>query len=133
MDGLSFRTPLYARMFDAAVHADHQGEFSPSQFFLNSSDEEFSKEAFRLMSDRYTFSSKDEGKENSAIFADVSRMLVEYKNVVVTCAINDIVRQLADPALANDGERLMGLLQEQMRLTKVKKELAKILGQRVMS
>lgn len=133
MDGLSFRTPLYARMFDAAVHADHQGKFSPSQFFLNSSDEEFSKEAFRLMSDRYTFSSKDEDKENSAIFADVSRMLVEYKNVVVTCAINDIVRQLADPALADDGEKLMGLLQEQMRLTKVKKELAKILGQRVMS
>ena len=133
MDGLSFRTPLYARMFDAVVHTDRQGEFSPSQFFLNSSDEDFSKEAFRLMSDRYMFSSKEVDTEQSVNPADVSRMLVEYKNVVVTCAINDVVRQLADPAVANDGERLMGLLQQQMRLTKVKKELAKILGQRVMS
>ena len=133
MDGLSFRTPLYARMFDAVVHTDRQGEFSPSQFFLNSSDEDFSKEAFRLMSDRYMFSSKEVDTEQSVNPADVSRMLVEYKNVVVTCAINDVVRQLADPAVANDGERLMSLLQQQMRLTKVKKELAKILGQRVMS
>ncbi len=133
MDKLTFRTPLYARMFDAVVHADRQQEFSPSQFFLNSSDEEFSKEAFRLMSDRYMFSSKDEDKEKTVVPADVSRMLVEYKNVIVTSAINDIVRQLADPAVANDSERLMGLLQEQMRLTNVKKQLAKILGQRVVS
>ncbi len=133
MDKLTFRTPLYARMFDAVVHADRQQGFSPSQFFLNSSDEEFSKEAFRLMSDRYMFSSKDEDKEKTVVPADVSRMLVEYKNVIVTSAINDIVRQLADPAVANDSERLMGLLQEQMRLTNVKKQLAKILGQRVVS
>ncbi len=133
MDKLTFRTPLYARMFDAVVHADRQQDFSPSQFFLNSSDEEFSKEAFRLMSDRYMFSSKDEDKEKTVVPADVSRMLVEYKNVIVTSAINDIVRQLADPAVANDSERLMGLLQEQMRLTNVKKQLAKILGQRVVS
>lgn len=133
MDKLTFRTPLYARMFDAVVHAGRQQDFSPSQFFLNSSDEEFSKEAFRLMSDRYMFSSKDEDKEKAVVPADVSRMLVEYKNVIVTSAINDIVRQLADPAVANDSERLMGLLQEQMRLTNVKKQLAKILGQRVVS
>ncbi len=133
MDKLTFRTPLYARMFDAVVHTGRQQDFSPSQFFLNSSDEEFSKEAFRLMSDRYMFSSKDEDKEKAVVPADVSRMLVEYKNVIVTSAINDIVRQLADPAVANDSERLMGLLQEQMRLTNVKKQLAKILGQRVVS
>ncbi len=133
MDKLTFRTPLYARMLDAVVHAGRQQDFSPSQFFLNSSDEEFSKEAFRLMSDRYMFSSKDEDKEKTVVPADVSRMLVEYKNVIVTSAINDIVRQLADPAVANDSERLMGLLQEQMRLTNVKKQLAKILGQRVVS
>lgn len=132
-DGLAFQTPLYAKMFDAVMHADRQAEFNPSQFFLNSSDEEFSKEAFRLMSDRYVFSSKADGNDETVALTDVSRILMEYKNIIVTSAINDIVRQLADPTVAGDSAKMMNLLQEQVRLTKIKKELARILGQRVVS
>ena len=133
VDGLTFRTPLYARMLDAVTNAEQQGGFSASQFFLNSSDEEFSREAFRLLSDRYMLSRKDEGKADAVVASDISKMLVEYKNVVVANAVNEIVKQLADPSIANDSERLTGLLQEQMRLMNIKKKLAKMLGQRVVS
>ena len=133
VDGLTFRTPLYARMLDAVTNAEQQNGFSASQFFLNSSDEEFSREAFRLLSDRYMLSRKDEGKADAVVASDISKMLVEYKNVVVANAVNEIVKQLADPSIANDSERLTGLLQEQMRLMNIKKKLAKMLGQRVVS
>lgn len=133
VDGLTFRTPLYARMLDAVTNAEQQDGFSASQFFLNSSDEEFSREAFRLLSDRYMLSRKDEGKADAAVASDISKMLVEYKNVVVANAVNEIVKQLADPSIANDSEKLTGLLQEQMRLMNIKKKLAKMLGQRVVS
>ena len=133
VDGLTFRTPLYARMLDAVTNAEQQGGFSASQFFLNSSDEEFSREAFRLLSDRYMLSRKDEGKADAVVASDISKMLVEYKNVVVANAVNEIVKQLADPSIANDSEKLTGLLQEQMRLMNIKKKLAKMLGQRVVS
>ena len=133
VDGLTFRTPLYARMLDAVTNAEQQDGFSASQFFLNSSDEEFSREAFRLLSDRYMLSRKDEGKADAVVASDISKMLVEYKNVVVANAVNEIVKQLADPSIANDSEKLTGLLQEQMRLMNIKKKLAKMLGQRVVS
>lgn len=133
VDGLTFRTPLYARMLDAVTNAEQQDGFSASQFFLNSSDEESSREAFRLLSDRYMLSRKDEGKADAAVASDISKMLVEYKNVVVANAVNEIVKQLADPSIANDSEKLTGLLQEQMRLMNIKKKLAKMLGQRVVS
>lgn len=133
VDGLTFRTPLYARMLDAVTNVEQQDGFSASQFFLNSSDEEFSREAFRLLSDRYMLSRKDEGKADAVVASDISKMLVEYKNVVVANAVNEIVKQLADPSIANDSEKLTGLLQEQMRLMNIKKKLAKMLGQRVVS
>lgn len=133
VDGLTFRTPLYARMLDAVTNAEQQDGFSASQFFLNSSDEEFSREAFRLLSDRYMLSRKDEGKADAVVASDISKMLVEYKNVVMANAVNEIVKQLADPSIANDSEKLTGLLQEQMRLMNIKKKLAKMLGQRVVS
>ncbi len=133
VDGLTFRTPLYARMLDAVTNAEQQDGFSASQFFLNSSDEEFSREAFRLLSDRYMLSRKDEGKSDAVVASDISKMLVEYKNVVVANAVNEIVKQLADPSIANDSEKLTCLLQEQMRLMNIKKKLAKMLGQRVVS
>ncbi len=133
VDGLTFRTPLYAQMLDAVTNAEQQDGFSVSQFFLNSSDEEFSHEAFRLLSDRYMLSHKEEGKADTVVASDISKMLVEYKNVVVANAVNEIVKQLADPSIANDSEKLTGLLQEQMRLMGIKKKLAKILGQRVVS
>ncbi len=133
VDGLTFRTPLYARMLDAVTNAEQQDGFSASQFFLNSSDEEFSREAFRLLSDRYMLSRKDEGKSDAVVASDISKMLVEYKNVVVANAVNEIVKQLADPSIANDSEKLTCLLQEQMRLMNFKKKLAKMLGQRVVS
>ena len=58
-------------------------------------------------------------------------MVLEYKNLVVTSEMTSVMNQLSSPVVMNNTEQYMQLLQRQMELTKRKKELAKLLGARV--
>jgi len=130
-DGLVFRHPLYARMLNA-VHDTERGEdFVASHFFLNSPDEAFSKTASRLMSDRYELSARNSQSSESVSRESVERMVLEYRNLVVTAEMNSVMNQLSNPVVMSNTEQYMQLLQRQMELTKRKKELAKLLGARV--
>lgn len=130
---LQFRTPIYARMFEAVVNADRTDNFVASEYFLNSPEEEISQEAAKLLSDRFQFSREAKEADNKIQPDEIVRMVVEYKTVVVSAEINDIMKQMSDPEIKQDPVKTTRLLQEQMRLTKIKKQLAKELGQRVIS
>ena len=130
-DGLVFRHPLYARMLNAVHDADRGEDFVSSHFFLNSPDEAFSKTASRLMSDRYELSARNSQFNDTVSRDSVVRMVLEYKNLVVSSEMNSVMNQLSSPAVMNNTEQYMQLLQRQMELTKRKKDLAKLLGARV--
>ena len=130
-DGLVFRHPLYARML-SAVHDAERGEgFVANNYFLNSPDEAFSKTASRLMSDRYELSARNSQTNDTVSRESVVRMVLEYRNLVVTAEMNSVMNQLSNPVIMNNTEQYMQLLQRQMELTKRKKDLAKLLGARV--
>ena len=130
-DGLVFRHPLYARML-SAVHDAERGEgFEANNYFLNSPDADFSKAASRLMSDRYELSARYSQTNDSVARESVVRMVLEYKNLVVTSEMSRVMNQLSNPVVMNNTEQYMQLLQRQMELTKRKKDLAKLLGARV--
>ena len=130
-DGLVFRHQLYARMLNAVHDADRGGDFVASHFFLNSPDEAFSKTASRLMSDRYELSARNSQSNESVSRESVERMVLEYRNLVVTAEMNSIMNQLSNPAVMSNTDQYMQLLQRQMELTKRKKDLARLLGARV--
>ena len=130
-DGLNFRHPLYARMLQAVHDAERDNSFVASHYFLNSPDEAFSKTASRLMSDRYELSARNSQTNDSVARESVVRMVLEYRNLVVTAEMNSVMSQLSSPAVMNNTDQYMQLLQRQMELTKRKKDLAKLLGARV--
>jgi len=130
-DSLEFRHPLYARMLNGVHDAKKGGDFVASRFFLNSPDEAFSKTASLLMSDRYELSARNSQQNESVARESVVRMVLEYKNLVVTSEMNSIMNQLSNPAVVSNTDHYMQLLQRQMELTKRKKDLAKLLGARV--
>ncbi len=132
-DKLQFRTPLYARMFRAVVNADRPDGFVASEYFLNSPEEEFSHEAATLLSDRFQFSKEAKEADSKILPDEIVRMTIEYKAVVVSAEIDDIMKQMGSPEVKQDPVKTTRLLQEQMRLTKIKKQLAQELGQRVIS
>ena len=102
-----------------------------NNYFLNSPDADFSKAASRLMSDRYELSARNSQAGDTISRDSVVRMVLEYKNLVVTSEMNRVMNQLSNPLVMNNTEQYMQLLQQQMELTKRKKELAKLLGARV--
>ena len=130
-DGLVFRHPLYARMLSAVHEVERGRDFVASHFFLNSPDADFSKAASLLMSDRYELSARNSQAGDTISRDSVVRMVLEYKNLVVTSEMTSVMNQLSSPVVMNNTEQYMQLLQRQMELTKRKKELAKLLGARV--
>ena len=130
-DGLKFRHQLYARMLNAVHDAERGGDFVASHFFLNSPDEAFSKTASRLMSDRYELSARNSQSSESVSRESVERMVLEYRNLVITAEMNSVMNQLSNPTVMSNTDQYMQLLQRQMELTKRKKELARLLGARV--
>jgi len=130
-DGLVFRHPLYARMLNAVHEAERGEDFVASHFFLNSPDEAFSKTASRLMSDRYELSARNSQTNDTVSRESVVRMVLEYKNLVVTSEMSSVMNQLSNPVTMSNTDQYMQLLQRQMELTKRKKDLAKLLGARV--
>ena len=130
-DKLQFHTPLYFNMLESVFKTDRSNNFFASQYFLNSLNENFSKEASKLLSDRYMLSQRD---AEEIVYTDrVVYMMIEYKNVVVSAEMKRIMDQLSNPVVMHDADKYMRLLQDQMRMTKIKKELAKRLGQRVVT
>jgi len=125
-DGIKFQTQIYHDMFADIMQA--QSDMSSSDFFLGSSREDFSKEASRLLSDQYTLSASF-ASENDAIYAEqISRLILDYKNLIVTISIKQIMEQLASDEVKSDPEKLMSLMRQQMQMTRIKQNLARKLG-----
>ena len=125
-DGIEFQTKIYHDMFADIMQA--QPDMSSSDFFLGSSREDFSKEASRLLSDQYTLSASF-ASENDAIYAEqISRLILDYKNLIVTISIKQIMEQLASDEVKSDPEKLMSLMRQQMQMTRIKQNLARKLG-----
>ena len=130
-DGLTFHHPLYARMLKEVHDAQRDSNFVASHFFLNNPDEAFSKTASRLMSDRYELSARNSQPNDAVSRESVVRMVLEYRNLVITAEMSSVMNQLSNPTVMNNTDQYMQLLQRQMELTKRKKDLARLLGARV--
>ena len=83
------------------------------------------------MSDRYELSARNSQQNESVTRESVVRMVLEYRNLVVTAEMNSVMNQLSNPTVMSNTDQYMQLLQRQMELTKRKKDLARLLGARV--
>lgn len=133
LDGMTFQTPLYAGMLkDAVEHQDEAG-FSCARHFLRSPDVNVSEEAAGLLTERYQLSKGQVLTGGPNVLGDqVAHMLMDYKFEVVHHKILQLKKQLADPAVMADTERLMQTMRELAQLNDVKKLLAEQLGARIM-
>ncbi|MBR3478396.1 MAG: DNA primase [Bacteroidaceae bacterium] len=130
IDNATFKTPIYKEMLNEWLQRAPKSSISPISFFLNSPNEAFSQEASRLISDRYM--PLEGNTENDIVgYYEVIRILNDYRNAIIDTSLKGVMEQLSDDSVRNNPEQYMHLLQKQMELTKRKKELAKLLGARV--
>ena len=157
-DELEFRVPIYREMFAQLSTTPRDANFRAANIFLNSPREDFSREAIALLTDRYQLFQKQEKKPGAGydqpsaddtdtartpdsdsepfdakrIAEQIDRLMLEYKNLIITIEMENLLKLMADPAVLNDANRYMSLLQQQMVLTNMKKMIAEQLGIRVM-
>lgn len=129
-DGIRFKSPLYQKMLDEVVSAEKYNGFTSINFFMNSQDVEISTEAASMITDGYDIVSSDgQTSEEAHGGSNIIRLILDYKNALVEEELDRIMKKMADKSLSN--EECASLLKRQMQLMKIRRDLARLLGERV--
>lgn len=132
-DNIVLRSPLYAKMLElTCAHVRDEG-FSASKFLINNQDEDISREAAELVSDRYQLSSGNQMtlSEEEQKTTYISRLLLDYKNAIIAEELKQCSALLTRPEVKDDLPQMMALMRRIKELSEIQRELAKYLGDRV--
>ncbi|MDE7117070.1 MAG: DNA primase [Bacteroidaceae bacterium] len=132
-DGIQLRSPLYAKMLALASKHASSPDFVASKFLMNNQDEDISREAADLISDRYQLSSGNQmtQTEEELKVTYLSRLLLDYKNAIIEEELRQCNADLTRPEVKNDLNRLMDTMRRIKELSEIQRQLAKLLGDRV--
>ena len=139
-DHIEFTHPLYRQVFEEAVEKSGETDFVPDKYFLYHPDPKISELASEMMTDKYRLSkihakllSENTNDKDSCLIEEnsletlVPRATTELKNAYVLQKIERIKKAMQTA----DSDQMVTLLQELRQLQNIKKELAKILGERI--
>jgi DNA primase len=144
-DGLWFSNPFYKEILEESIANNHKEEFVPERYFLGHPDQEISKIAVEIMSDRYQLSKihtkfldTQENGQNSLseeLYLDknVPRVLTELKNAYISQQIKEIKAQIEQRQKERDEEGVLVLIHQLKEIKEVKKMLDKELGERIIT
>ncbi len=132
---LHFRTPIYTKMLNEVFEHQNDEGFSPSRYLTYSPDEDISREAVNLLSDRYQLSSKDMEQVTPAqemAPSQIEHIIYDYKFACIETELKQCKMSLTSPEISNDDEACKQILQRIMELSNMRRGLAKELGERVL-
>ena len=132
-DGIALRSPLYAKMLALTCQHVHDEGFTASKFLLNNQEEDISREAADLISDRYQLSSGNQmsQSEEELKVTYLSRLLLDYKNAIIDEDLKQCNADLTRPEVKSDITLMLSTMQRIKELGAIQRELAKMLGDRV--
>lgn len=143
-DNIQITNPMYAQIFEEAYRESANEAFQPARYFMSHSDENISKLATEMLSDRYQLSKihakalgEDHNDQKSKLLEQnsleelIPRTTTELKNAYVMQQISVVMKKIKEAQKADDFETIMELLQERKKLEEIKKILAKMLGEQV--
>ena len=134
VDNMAFISPLYAAMMDEALRlVDNEGE-TCSRIFLSSPDLQIQHTASEMLNEKYRVDSTYyTGEESDNLAEIIQRLVLDYKYYFVRREIHTMKLQLADKAVMSDSSRYMEILKRYMFFTEIQKQLAKKLGEKIIS
>lgn len=134
-DSLEFSAPEYKQIMNEAVAHSHESDFSPRKYFLYHPDQNISRTAALLESEKYQLSKKEQNnidKIEDKIGEVVLLALNNYKLAYVEEEANRILAELAKPEVANDDEKSAELMGRYNEMKRIEMVLAEQAGGRVM-
>jgi DNA primase len=132
-DGITLRSPLYAKMLETVCAHVHDEGFTATKFLLNNQDEDISREAAELISDRYQLSKGNQmaQTEEELKITYLSRLLLDYKNAIVEEELKQCNSDLTRPEVKEDITKTLDIMRRIKELGELQRQLAKMLGDRV--
>lgn len=132
-DGITLRSPLYAKMLSLVCQHAHDEGFVASKFLINNQDEDISREAADLISDRYQLSKGNQmaQTEEELKVAYLTRLLLDYKNAIIEEEMKECNADLTRPEVKSDIELTLKTMKRIKELGDIQRQLAKMLGDRV--
>lgn len=132
-DGITLRSPLYAKMLALTCQHVHDEGFIASKFLINNQDEDVSREAADLISDRYQLSKGNQmaQTEEELKVTYLSRLLLDYKNAIIEEEMKECNADLTRPEVKSDIELTLKTMKRIKELGDIQRQLAKMLGDRV--
>ena len=132
-DGIELRSPLYAKMLAITCQHVHDEGFVASKFLLNNQDEDISREAADLVSDRYQLSKGNQmaQTEDELKVTYLTRILLDYKNAIVEEELKQCNANLTRPEVKADINKTLDTMRRIKELGEIQRQLAKMLGDRV--
>ncbi|NLA62465.1 MAG: DNA primase [Bacteroidales bacterium] len=143
-DNIKLTNPLYAQIFEEAYRKAANKDFQPARYFTSHADENISKLAIEMVSDKYQLSKihakalgEEHDDEKSILLEEnsleilIPRVTTELKNAYVMQQISLVMKKIKEAQKNDDFETTLKLLEEKKKLEEIKKLLAKMLGEQV--
>lgn len=145
-DNIKFTNPLYARIFEEAYSEAVNEDFQPAKHFISHADSNISRLATEMLSDKYQLSKihakqlgEDLNDEKSKLLEEnsletlIPRVTTELKNAYIMQQISLVMKEIKEAQKRDDFEATIKLLEEKKKLEEIKKLLAKMLGEQVVT
>lgn len=145
-DNLWFKHPIYMQILNEATERSHDVNFDPSRYFLAHPNQDISRIAADLISDRYQLSKvhiKQYGEnakqedtplaEENQLIKNVPRVLTELKNAYILDRLKEIKEQMESMQKGGNWDAAIELMQQIKDLENIRKALAKALGERIVT
>jgi DNA primase len=135
-DDMPFLNPLYKAMLDEAAGQCGKEGFVASKYFLYHAQAPVSQLATDLISEKYQLSKyhakfHEIRREEDQLLQLVPRDLLGFKDACIRQQISKLGDRIKELQQAGDMEQLIPLMKEQDKLNVIKKNLNKMIGERI--
>lgn len=133
-DGLAFQNEIYKRVLQESLSHCAEKEWSPLSYFSAHPDEAISRLAAEVGQDDFVLSisqRKQYVEDKDKLDEIVPRIIQDYKHSIIRDYLKSLLVEMRNPKYANDPEKMKGLMSKYMEVSQIERNLARILGDRV--
>lgn len=138
LDEITLSTPLFAEVLrELQLHIGEEG-FTAERHFITHANPELSRLAVDLVEEKYQLSkyhSKTQAvvSESDRLADLIPHLMTDYKHSLIEMELKDTLNQLRQPDVMADPNKCLEIMSRYKTLMEIKQEMAKHLGDRVIS
>ena len=138
MDEIAFTTPLFTQILQELQQHHKEPGFTAERYFIAHPNPELSRLAVDLIEEKYQLSKYHSRTQTIVSEADrlfdlMPHLMVDYKHSIVEMELKDTLNQLRQPETMADPDKCLEVMSRYKTLMEIKQQMAKHLGDRVIS